>query len=32
MHHVDVVAADKGDLWAYHAFESLVEAGELQSG
>lgn len=26
LHSVDVVAADKGDPWAYHAFESLAQA------
>lgn len=25
LHSVDVVAADKGDQWAYYAFESLVQ-------
>lgn len=26
IHHIEAVAADKGDLWAYLAFESLVAA------
>lgn len=25
-HHVDAVFADRGDVWAYYAFESLVDA------
>ena len=30
LHSVDVVAADKGDPWAYHAFESLAQAMQTE--